>query len=110
MVNIIDMQNMRYVNLFEKITGIRTRFCFEYNNFLIICVPQPMISKAIGELGIEVVFSGETAWGGCAIAIQEAEALNVDLIEQKKIKQVLIEENKIAKAKLTKEKIHEQGT
>jgi len=32
------------------------------------------------------------------------QTLNVDLIEQKKIKQVLIEENKIAKAKLTKEK------
>ena len=32
------------------------------------------------------------------------QTLNVDLIEQKKIKQVLIEENKIAKANLTKEK------
>ena len=51
MVNIIDMQNMRYLNLFEKITGIRTRFCFEYNNFLMFCVPRPMISKAIGEKG-----------------------------------------------------------
>ena len=45
------MQNMRYLNLFEKITGIRTRFCFEYNNFLMFCVPRPMISKAIGEKG-----------------------------------------------------------
>ena len=51
MVNIIDMQNMRYLNLFEKITGIRTRFCFEYNNFLMFCVPRPMISRAIGEKG-----------------------------------------------------------
>lgn len=32
------------------------------------------------------------------------QTLNVDLIEQKKIKRVLIEENKIAKANLTKEK------
>lgn len=51
MVNIIDMQNMRYLNLFEKITGIQTRFCFEYNNFLMFCVPRPMISRAIGEKG-----------------------------------------------------------
>lgn len=34
----------------------------------------------IEELGIEVVFSGETCWGGCDIAIQEAESLGVDLI------------------------------
>lgn len=38
------------------------------------------ISKVIEDLGIEVIFSGETAWGGCAIAVQEAEALDVDLI------------------------------
>lgn len=38
------------------------------------------IGKIIEGLGIEVIFSGETAWGGCAIAVQEAEALEVDLI------------------------------
>lgn len=51
MVNTINMQNMRYLNLFEKITGIRTRFCFEYNNYLMFCIPRPMISRAIGEGG-----------------------------------------------------------
>ncbi|MBI4117018.1 diphthamide biosynthesis enzyme Dph2 [Candidatus Pacearchaeota archaeon] len=38
------------------------------------------ISGAIEKLGIKVIFSGETAWGGCALALQEAEALKVDLI------------------------------
>ena len=38
------------------------------------------ISSWIEELGIEVIFSGETCWGGCSIAIQEAQALGVDLI------------------------------
>jgi|TARA_Y100000034_G_C6872339_1_gene398449 2-(3-amino-3-carboxypropyl)histidine synthase len=38
------------------------------------------ISKTIEDLGIEVIFSGETSWGGCSIALQEAEALEVDLI------------------------------
>ena len=51
MLNKIDMQNMRYLNLFEKVTGIRTRFCFEYNNYLMFCVPRPMISRALGERG-----------------------------------------------------------
>ncbi len=40
----------------------------------------PEISKYIEELGIEVIFSGETCWGGCSVGIQEAEALGVDLI------------------------------
>jgi len=38
------------------------------------------ILETIESLGIEVIFSGETVWGGCSIALQEAEALNVDLI------------------------------
>ena len=38
------------------------------------------ISRTIEDLGIEVIFSGETSWGGCSIALQEAEALQVDLI------------------------------
>jgi len=48
MVNTLDMQDLRYLNLFEKITGIRTRYCFEYNNTIIFCVPKEFISKAIG--------------------------------------------------------------
>ena len=39
-----------------------------------------MISKMIEDLGIEVIVSGETAWGACCIGVQEAEALGVDLI------------------------------
>tara|TARA_B100000315_G_C14575635_1_gene587751 strand:- start:2033 stop:3019 length:987 start_codon:yes stop_codon:yes gene_type:complete len=38
------------------------------------------ISKVIESLGIECIFSGETSWGGCSVALQEAEALDVDLI------------------------------
>ncbi len=38
------------------------------------------IAETIEELGIKVIFSGETCWGGCAVAIQEAKALDVDLI------------------------------
>lgn len=38
------------------------------------------IQKLIGELGIEVVFSGETCWGGCSIAVHEAKDLGADLI------------------------------
>lgn len=47
----IDMQDMRYLNLFEQLTGVRTRFCFRYNENIIFCVPKPLVSKAVGQGG-----------------------------------------------------------
>ena len=38
------------------------------------------IAEVFERLGIQIIFSGETAWGGCSIALQEAEALKVDLL------------------------------
>ncbi|MEK6897903.1 MAG: diphthamide biosynthesis enzyme Dph2 [Nanoarchaeota archaeon] len=38
------------------------------------------IAEAIKPLGIETIFSGETSWGACSVAVQEAQALQCDLI------------------------------
>ena len=43
------MQDMRYINLFGKVTGINTRFCFKYNEIIFFCVPRHLMSKAIGD-------------------------------------------------------------
>ncbi|HUS49732.1 MAG TPA: KH domain-containing protein [Candidatus Paceibacterota bacterium] len=51
MENIINMQDMRHLNLFGKITRVNTRFCFNYNQTLIFCVPRNLLSKAIGKGG-----------------------------------------------------------
>ena len=51
MVKTIDMQDLRRLNLFQKVTGIRTRFSFDYNNMVIFCVPKPMVMKAVGKEG-----------------------------------------------------------
>ena len=48
---IINMQDMRYLNLFEKVTRIRTRFCFKYNNMVMFAIPKGLIPKAMGEKG-----------------------------------------------------------
>ena len=45
------MQEMRYLNLFEQASGVRTRFCFKYNESIFFCVPRSMISRAVGEHG-----------------------------------------------------------
>ncbi len=51
MTSTINMQDMRYLNLFEKITRVQTRYCFPYNDFIVFCVPRHLISAAIGERG-----------------------------------------------------------
>ena len=54
MIDTINMQEMRYLNLFRKITQISTRFCFRYNDFIIFAVPRNLVSRAIGESGKNV--------------------------------------------------------
>ena len=100
MVNIIDMQNMRYLNLFEKITGIRTRFCFEYNNFLMFCVPRPMISKAIGEKGRNIKKLNDILGKRIKIVPAprdsgDAELLIKSIVDPVTIKNVEVAENEI---------------
>ena len=50
----IDMACIRYLNLFGRVTGIRTNSCFLYNRALVFAVPQHLVSKAIGEQGRNV--------------------------------------------------------
>jgi len=51
MVNTIDMQGLRYLNLFRKITRLQTRYCFLYNEILMFCVPRKDIPRALGKNG-----------------------------------------------------------
>jgi len=48
MANVIDMQLMRYINLFSKVSNVSTTNCFIYNNQIIFAVPMSKISQAIG--------------------------------------------------------------
>jgi len=38
------------------------------------------VLKIFQDLDIEPIFSGETCWGGCSIAVEEAKTVNADLI------------------------------
>lgn len=38
------------------------------------------LSKLFRDLNIEVLFSGETCWGGCSVEVNEAKAVGADLI------------------------------
>ena len=48
------MQDIRYLNLFSKITKINTRHCFKYNETIFFCVPQSLLSRAIGPNGANI--------------------------------------------------------
>ena len=54
MVSTINMQDMRYLNLFGKVTKIATRFCFMYNETIVFCVPKQLVPRAIGPEGKNV--------------------------------------------------------
>ena len=45
----IDMQLMRYINLFAKTTRVETTKVFTYNNQIIFAVPKAKVSVAIGK-------------------------------------------------------------
>ena len=48
MVKTLDMQFIRYANLFNKVTRIRTTHCFQYNNMIVFAVPRKFVGMAIG--------------------------------------------------------------
>jgi len=49
MVKVLNMQFIRYANLFGRVTRIRTNHCFEYNNTIVFAVPRRFVGQAIGE-------------------------------------------------------------
>jgi len=48
MVKVLEMQFIRYANIFNNVTRIRTNHCFEYNNTIIFVVPRKFVMTAIG--------------------------------------------------------------
>jgi transcription antitermination factor NusA-like protein len=42
------MQTMRYINLLDEASRVKTKQCFVYNNIIFFAVPKALVSKAIG--------------------------------------------------------------
>ncbi len=47
-MTVLDLQTIRYINLLDNTSRVKTRKCFVYNNAIIFAVSGPMILKAIG--------------------------------------------------------------
>jgi N utilization substance protein A len=54
MAGVIDMQLMRYINLFAKTTRVQTTKVFVYNNQIVFAVPKAKVSEAIGKGAVNV--------------------------------------------------------
>lgn len=54
MAETIDMQMMRYINLFSKISNVSTTKVFAYNNQIVYAVPDSKMSMAIGKNAVNV--------------------------------------------------------
>lgn len=56
----IDMQLMRYINLFARTTKVSTTKVFYYNNQIIFAVPKAKVSMAIGKGACNIKRMSET--------------------------------------------------
>jgi transcription antitermination factor NusA-like protein len=45
---VINMQIIRYINLLDRVSRVKTHRCFIYNNAILFAVPRAMVSQAIG--------------------------------------------------------------
>lgn len=94
----IDMQTMRYINLLDKASKVKTKRCFIYNNTIFFAVPEELISQAIGPAAQHVRIIQEHL-GKKVRIIQESQELRdahrfiLDLISPGKFKSLEIKDN-----------------
>ena len=50
----IDMQTMRYINLLDRASSVKTSKCFSYNNTIMFAVPKAMLPRALGPDALNV--------------------------------------------------------
>ena len=55
----LDMQFMRYLNLLDRVTRVKTTRCFVYNNTIVFAVPKSFISQAVGQNGSNIHYLQE---------------------------------------------------
>ncbi|MEK6850804.1 MAG: hypothetical protein AABX85_04470 [Nanoarchaeota archaeon] len=53
-MTVIDLQTIRYINLLDNASNVKTRKCFIYNNIIFFAVPRHLISQAIGPNAINI--------------------------------------------------------
>ncbi|MEK6927775.1 MAG: hypothetical protein AABX11_05070 [Nanoarchaeota archaeon] len=79
----IDMQTMRYINLLDKVSRVKTTKCYNYNNAIIFAVPRGFISQAIGVGSQNLRYISEQIGKKIRIIEQsDGDANNIDKIKK----------------------------
>ncbi|MCX8193828.1 MAG: hypothetical protein N3G19_00470 [Candidatus Pacearchaeota archaeon] len=50
----LDLKTIQLINLFEKITHVKAKYCFDYNAVTIFVVPKALLNKALGKNAINI--------------------------------------------------------
>ena len=100
MIKTIDMRDMRHLNLFEKITNVRTRFCFEYNENIMFCVPKFKLTQALGRNGenlrrISEILKKRIRIVVCPRSIEDARRFIESIISPASFKEIVVNEQEI---------------
>jgi NusA-like KH domain protein len=99
-MTVFDLQTIRYINLLDSTSRVKTRKCFVYNNTIFFAVPKNMVSKAIGpnaenvkriheKLGKRIKVIPE------AVGIEDARRFIEDIVSPVQFNQFDIQENNI---------------
>ena len=92
------MQTMRYINLLDRASHVRTHKCFLYNNNIIFAVPKHVLSRAIGPDAMHVRALHEQLGKRVRIiaepeSIQNAERFISDIVAPVKFKSLELKDN-----------------
>ena len=99
-MSVIDMQTMRYINLLDRASQVKTRKCFVYNGTIIFAVPGNMVSQAIGPDAINIRRLQEKIGKRIRIVREaassyDAERFVQDIVMPAKFKSIEIKENEL---------------
>jgi len=97
---IIDLQTIRYINLLDGVSKVKTRKCFTYNNVIFFAVEKNLVSKAIGPNAMNVRRISEQLGKRIKVIAEsestnEAERFISDIIEPVQFKEINIEDKTI---------------
>jgi NusA-like KH domain protein len=99
MARTLNMKFIRYLNLFEKITKVRTQHCFSYNSIIVFLVAKEEMAKAIGESGKNIKKLSQILGKAKIMALpsgaEDLEKFILDLVYPVKFKSVEVKDNRI---------------
>jgi NusA-like KH domain protein len=96
MIKTIDMQVMRYINLFARTSKVAPKHCFIYNSMVVFVVLKPQVQKAIGQNSSNLkkmsdVIGKKIKVVGAPQGLKDAETFISTIISPAEIKNVEIE-------------------